>query len=128
MVLPGTRPAGAAAEVDTALGRLALCADAEHHPGPEVSVLLRPEQLRRSTTADPPGSPAAAAPGGTAEITDVRFHGPDATVTLRMGELTVAARWPSTDLAAAGTSVRLVVVGDAMAFAPESRTGPADVG
>jgi iron(III) transport system ATP-binding protein len=122
VVLAGTRPAGGAAVVDTALGRLVLRGDAEHHPGPEVTVLLRPEQLRRTTTPHPTGAAAAAEPGIDAEITEVRFHGPDATVTLRVGEVLVAARWPSTDLAAAGTSVRLAVVGDAVAFAPESRT------
>ena len=125
VVVPGTRSAHDPTVVDTALGRLALRSDAEQHPGPEVAVLLRPEQIRVASTDATAGPPHGTS---TAEITEVRFHGPDATVSLRVCDRIVAARWPSTELAATGTAVRLAVTGGAVAFAPRCEPDSPDVG
>ena len=107
VVLPGER-SGAVATC--ALGRLALADGFAHHDGTAVAVFCRPEQLRRSTPAEP-GATAAT-------VTSLRFLGPDALVGLALGDGEVSARWPSGDLPAVGDAVHVAVAGPALAFAP----------
>lgn len=127
VVLTGRRSRGDPTAVDTVLGRLSLLADFSHHPGPDVAVFCRPEQIR---LAPGEGTPPAAV------VDTVRFLGPDAEVRLRIGEVPVSARWPSTELPEPGDAVALAVTGGVLAFPvadaaavvdPRSFTGPTPV-
>ncbi|RFS84269.1 ABC transporter ATP-binding protein [Actinomadura spongiicola] len=72
VILPGTAAIGTAT---TALGPVELCAPADV-PGDGI-VILRPEQLRLTEST---GAGDGGAPGGT--VTDVRYYGHDAMITL----------------------------------------------
>ena len=109
VVLPGRRSTTAATTVDTALGRLPLIDGFTHYPGPDVTVFCRPEQIRPATD---PGALASAV------VDQVRFQGSDAEVLLRIGDVAVTARWPSTELPDPGDAVAVAVTGTVLAFAP----------
>ena len=129
ILLPGHRPAPAAPHVDTPLGRLELDPHAVHQPGPAVTVLVRPEQVVRTTEPD----------ATHATVDQVRFRGGFADVILMLDSLVrdalpadgttgdglnLVARWTTTDLPAALTEVRIAVAGRVVAYAPV--TGVAD--
>ncbi|MET9326937.1 ABC transporter ATP-binding protein [Tsukamurella sp. NPDC003166] len=88
---------------DTPLGRIPLAEGATGTTGATGTVLLRPEQIR------------IAGEGALATVTRVEFFGPDATVTVALGDGTVVVlRHPSTELPVAGDRVALRVVGSAV--------------
>jgi iron(III) transport system ATP-binding protein len=88
-----------------ALGDVALERPVDDGP---VRVLLRPEQLRLSTTA------AGAVP---ARVRGVDFYGHDSRVWLDLaGGLTVSARLEGADVPAAGDEVAVAVAGTALPF------------
>ncbi|KXP14476.1 ABC transporter ATP-binding protein [Tsukamurella pseudospumae] len=94
------------AVADTALGWIPLAEGTSDGAGAKRTVLLRPEQIR------------IAGEGVPATVTRVEFFGPDATVTVALGDGTVVVlRHPSTELPAAGDAVRLRVVGSAVLLA-----------
>jgi iron(III) transport system ATP-binding protein len=115
VVVPGHRVAGRPDVVDGPFGLLPLAPGFVHHDGAQVSLFCRPEQLRPAA-APTDGSTASGATVAT--VDSVRFHGPDAEVSLRVGPLTVRARWPSTRLPAPGDVVAIEVEGPVLAFPP----------
>ena len=95
------------AVADTALGRIPLAEGTSGAAGEAKTVLLRPEQIRITGEGVP------------ATVTRVEFFGPDATVTVALGDGTVVVlRHPSTELPAAGDRVALRVVGSAVPLDP----------
>ncbi len=81
--------------------------------GPAGRVLAcRPEQLRPAAPDAPGARPAL--------VTDVRFAGPDAMVGLDLEGAAVRARWPSTELPAAGDQVHVAVTGDLLDLPADS--------
>ena len=115
VVVPGHRVAGRPDVVDGPFGLLPLAPGFVHHDGAQVSLFCRPEQLRPAA-APTDGSTASGATVAT--VDSVRFHGPDAEVSLRVGPLTVRARWPSTRLPAPGDVVAIEGEGPVLAFPP----------
>ena len=109
-------------EVDGPLGPARLAHDFAHHDAVEVSVFVRPEQIRLAPPGSPPERTAAA------RVLDARFQGPEILVDLAVGEdggEVVTARWPSTSPVPVGSAVRVVVEGPVLAHA---RTAPASDG
>ena len=109
LVLPGQVEAGWAVCV---LGRLPIAPGSSVDAG-AADIIVRPTQIVR---AGPDGS------GCGAVVTDVRFHGGDATIGLRIdggehqGGAEVQARWPSVSLPAPGERVRIAVTGPVAAL------------
>ena len=111
VLLPGTRNGST---VTCALGTLPLADDAAHHPGRDVTVFLRPEQLRPALAADEANGRRHGSVSAT--ITRIRFQGPDAMVDLAIADTQIIARWSTIELPAEGQRVDLVVSGPALAF------------
>jgi iron(III) transport system ATP-binding protein len=103
-VLPGVATGGV---VDCVLGRLELGTAVDDGP---IEVMVRPEQLAVVAASEPVGVPA--------EVTRVRFFGPDATVGLRMGAVggDLEARVHGRDAPEEGAAVRVVVHGKVMGY------------
>lgn len=99
------------------LGTVALASDFENHDATDVVVFCRPEQLRPVRSDEP---------GADAEVTSVRFQGPDAMITLSVDGHVVSARWPSALLPQVGDSTRVAVVGEALAYPPAARDDHGD--
>ncbi|GLF97746.1 ABC transporter ATP-binding protein [Streptomyces yaizuensis] len=115
VLLPATATAGAS-HAGTALGRIQLTAPAGTTTG---TVVLRPEQLRLTDTAD-------AAPG---RVTEVRYHGHDTLVLLELASLPepVPVRTPGPPTVRPGDTTGLTVTGPALfhsAPAPASDADP----
>ncbi len=108
VLVPGSRSGSAA--VTCALGATHLASDFAHHDATEVLVFCRPEQLRPVGADDD---------GIDASVTAVRFLGPDAMVTLVIGDQSLSARWPSALLPRVGDRTRVAVTGDVLAYPPE---------
>ncbi|MFI6285096.1 ABC transporter ATP-binding protein [Streptomyces sp. NPDC051018] len=118
VLLPGTADGGRAV---TALGAVALAAGAGPAAGAGTrgTVVLRPEQLRLSPagTGAETGGPGAGPSRG--RVTEVRFHGHDALVTVDVtGVGTVTVRAPGGTGAAPGDETTVHVTGEAT-FHPE---------
>ncbi len=98
VLVPGMAATG---QVTCCLGVLA-CSNG--HSGP-VTVLIRPEQI----ILGPVGQPAA--------VLAVRFHGPDATLRLRLADgQAIIARVPGHAVPRMGDTVRLEVTGTVMTY------------
>lgn len=103
VLLPAVATAG---EARCVLGRLELDGGAGDGP---VEVMIRPEQIR-VLSADGPGI--------LAQVEQVTFYGPDATVRLRLPDgFMLSARIAGQAAQAPGSPVRLQVEGSVMAFA-----------
>ena len=115
VVLPGRRIAqeGWRDSAESALGRVPLADGFAHHPGPEVAVFCRPEQVTRIH-----GATGTAGVAVVASVTTIRFQGPDAIVTLDVDGHTVHARWPTSELPAVADEVHVAVNGTVLAYAP----------
>jgi iron(III) transport system ATP-binding protein len=95
-----------------ALGLLPVRADGSGAPDGPARILLRPEQILL-------GGPAGA--GVPARVRDVSYFGHDAAVRLELdGGPEVLARVAGHPLPAPGTTVRLTVAGEALAYPPDS--------
>lgn len=110
VVLAGTCAAG---RVDTVLGTVEVDAENGACTGRRGQVLLRPEQLRLSAS-EPNGAPPDI-PG--ALVTDVVFHGHDATVLLELDGLALRSRTPGVITLRPGDRVDVGVDGPARFYA-----------
>jgi iron(III) transport system ATP-binding protein len=97
--------------LDGPLGSVGLAPGFDHHGATDVVMFCRPEQLR------PVGQSES---GADAKVTAVRFQGPDAMVSLSIDGHLVAARWPSALLPEVGDVVRVALVGEVLAYAPDA--------
>jgi iron(III) transport system ATP-binding protein len=109
VLVPGRREGDQA--VRSAFGDARLTAGFAHHASPDVTVFCRPEQLQ------PVGDDAV---GCEAVVTDVRFLGPDAVVTLLVDGASYPARWSSALLPEVGDRTRVAVTGEVIAYDPEA--------
>jgi iron(III) transport system ATP-binding protein len=118
----GVPGAGETPRVRTALGAHE-CADGGAAAG-DVTVLIRPEQITLSATS---GATAAGAITGT--VTETRYHGHDALISVDIpGVGPVRARTAGTDTPAPGDEVALTVTGAVSAWpgaAPSPAPAPA---
>ncbi|NYI71142.1 iron(III) transport system ATP-binding protein [Naumannella cuiyingiana] len=90
--------------VRTAAGPVPVAAPARP-AGPRVLAFVRPEQV----VPDPEGA--------AARVLGLRYAGPDGLVRLELGDGTaISARWPAHALPTPGESVRIRLVGEAMAY------------
>ena len=106
VTVPGVRDGD---EVVTSFGRVRLAADVTHATGPTVTACWRPEQIHPVDRGDHAAVDA--------EVTSVRFLGPDLLVGLVADDVTVIARWPSNEVPSPGDVVPVAVRGDVLAFA-----------
>jgi iron(III) transport system ATP-binding protein len=122
-------------EVATSIGRLRAvpvtdAAGLAPADGEDVTVLIRPEELRVAPAADPgsPTEPAADGSAGAAAsaaldgiVTDVEYTGHDAMLAASLGDgMRLRARVTASGLVPRGTEVRLSVAGAVLAYRPET--------
>jgi iron(III) transport system ATP-binding protein len=110
----GSEPPGDV-RVRTALGWHALCDSGHLGRGDSVSVLIRPEQI---TLHGPSGGPRSEAEAAvTGKVTDTRYHGHDALVTVDIpGAGPVRARTPGAAPLSPGDEVVLTIDGPVTAW------------